>query len=159
MKQVVGIIIGLTLLGLSCEKVDRYRIPASPVSLELDLLTNATTLVTIGNAVRYHTPKPLMPADFPFTITSRTGYGGLLVIHGFDDIMYAFDLSCPVEASPDIRLTIDNTLTATCPSCESQFDTGYGIGNPIKGVAFDKKYPLQRYTVTKTANSKYYIYR
>ena len=76
-------------------------------------------------------------------ITDRIGYGGILVVTGFDEKYYAFDLACPVECQRDVRVEIDG-LYAICPKCGEKYDNiFYGIGNPIDGISHEA---LRRYT-------------
>lgn len=146
----------LTLLTLSaCDSVDEDRIPAMPVQI---VLANPGLWTTYGvfayGQHRDFIRETRTPANFAFTETTYTGYGGVLLIMGMDPfgagamIPLAYDLSCPVECQPNIRVAIDeNTLEAVCPVCNSHYDVTVAGGAPTAGPALtgDVKYGLQRY--------------
>ncbi|MCD7848638.1 MAG: hypothetical protein LUH63_02190 [Parabacteroides sp.] len=75
----------------------------------------------------------------------------MLIVCGIDasgnTTYYAFDLCCPHEAKRNIIIEPNNTGTAICPECGTEFDIAAygGSGAPVKGVS---KYPLRRYTVS-----------
>ena len=63
------------------------------------------------------------------------GYSGILVVHGLNDIFYAYEQSCPYEAKRDIRIEVDSSgLYAICPQCLSKFEIANG-GYPVEGPA------------------------
>ena len=84
--------------------------------------------------------------------TSFLGFGGILLVNGFpvngeSVAYYAFDLSCPVEARPDIKVGINKELLqAECPKCKSRFAVFEGAGYPTYGEAKEKSYYLKRYS-------------
>lgn len=96
------------------------------------------------------------PASFPYSGTSATGYGGLLLVGQYTysgdpliDPPVCYDRSCPVESMPDICVEVDrNTLRARCPKCGSTYDVFGGYGLPLSGPALDDHYTLTRYRVT-----------
>jgi len=72
------------------------------------------------------------------------GYGGILVFHTIEDKFCAFDMSCPYEAKPNVRVHCDITGIARCDSCQSAFYVGDGNAFLVEGKA---KFPLKQYTV------------
>ena len=76
------------------------------------------------------------------------GYGGLLVVNLFDigdDHLVAYDLACPVEAQPNVRLTVDGAYNVVCTKCGASYSIW--SGSPKSG----SKYPLKTYRVVRTA--------
>ena len=72
----------------------------------------------------------------------------------------AFDLSCPVEKSPAIRVAVDpESLEAVCPDCHSHYDVIMAGGAPLSGPAATgkRKYGLRRYSCLPTAFGGYLI--
>ncbi len=64
------------------------------------------------------------------------GYGGLLFYHTFDDEIVVFDLACPYEVNPEIRVdSITIIGEAICRKCHSVYDIANGTGAPLKGVS------------------------
>jgi nitrite reductase/ring-hydroxylating ferredoxin subunit len=126
----------LIILVCSCTKTIESPIPYARVNLKLDL--------------RYE-DKDLKGAYFHKEFTSArnagesVGYSGVLVVCGFENIYYAYDLCCPHEASQKIRVVANDIGQAVCPECGTVYDTGYGSGSPVEGVS---KYPLRRYTIS-----------
>lgn len=135
-----------TLLS-GCDDSSISPIPDYPVSLQLNL---TTTYPTFRNSINQYLlfQKPVFQTD-------RIGYGGILVYTGFDGTYYAWDLSCPYEAKPDIRVHPNQQGQAVCDSCKSVFDIGFGIGNPSSGPA---KNLLKRYKANLSGDVLY-IYR
>jgi nitrite reductase/ring-hydroxylating ferredoxin subunit len=73
------------------------------------------------------------------------GYSGVLVICGFDNNYYAYDLCCPNESSKSIKVVANDIGQAVCPKCGTVYDIGYGSGAPVQGVS---KYAMRRYNIT-----------
>ena len=73
------------------------------------------------------------------------------------DAPRAYDLSCPVEASHEIILSIDNdNFEAVCPRCGSRYNPLTGAGGPVSGVAINNKVGMRIYHVTPS-NGGYFI--
>lgn len=78
------------------------------------------------------------------------GYGGLIVGKSVfpgmnnEDVYYAYDSSCPIEANRKIIVKIDpeNNGIAECPNCKTQYNLNSG-GYPLSGG----KYSLKQYYV------------
>lgn len=150
--------ISVCVVALSgCDTTDDDRVPAYPVQI---LLNNPGLWDTYGVAAfgqyREFIRQTATPADFPFSESTYTGYGGVLLIMGMnpfsagDVIPLAYDLACPVECKEYIRVIVDDsTFEAVCPGCGSHYDITMSGGAPTAGPALtgDVKYALQRYNV------------
>ncbi|MDR1678317.1 MAG: hypothetical protein LBR81_00875 [Prevotellaceae bacterium] len=79
------------------------------------------------------------------------GYGGVLVIHGYDDNYYAFDMACPKEKKRTVRVQPNGAGQAVCEQCGSVFNIGYGSGNCVSGEA---KEALRRFRVSVQASTQ-----
>ena len=84
--------------------------------------------------------------------TDRLGYAGILIYHGLDDEIYAFDLACTKEVKRTVRVVTDSLVTgqAVCPVCGSVFNVAYGSGNRLNG---DAPEGLRRYRVRMVGGS------
>lgn len=124
------------------------RIPDMPVQVQIPV---GSDLNTILSAKSITSPEGY-PAD------TKLGYGGVLVVNGFatdseNSTFYAFDLACPHEANPQIRIRVDKAkLDAYCPQCQSRFEVFHGSGVPTAGVARDSKTGLKRYRTQTQGN-------
>ncbi len=87
--------------------------------------------------------------------TVAVGYAGLIIGHSAfsginnEEVYYAFDSACPVEASRKVAVEIvDNNYSgkAACPECGAEFDLNNG-GIPTSGT----QYALKRYTAVKVS--------
>lgn len=152
----------------ACNSVDDNRLPLLPVSINLgDTGTwsayGVSGFGTSRNFILNNGER--VPSSFPFNRGSATGYGGILLISGMDpfsattDIPLAYDLSCPVEAKPDIRVEIEGDLyEAVCPVCDSHYDVTMGGGTPLSGpAAATYKCGMKRYSVLPTTFGGYVI--
>lgn len=168
MKQIFSLIL-LLLAITSCDTIDDNRIPALAVNIELDNVGLWNTY-GVGGAgqYRYFIRENKEPANFPFTETTYTGFGGVLLISGTDpyssepNVPLAYDMACPVECQRDIRVRIeDNPFYAVCPSCGSTYNVFDGGGTPVSGPAADGdiKFRLQPYTCIPTKFGGYVITR
>lgn len=129
------------ILLQACSSVDDDRIPAYAVSISLsDAGTwNTYGVAGFGNHRRFILTSTLRePRNFPFSTQSATGFGGVLLISGMDpftattDTPLAYDLACPVELKPDVRVQIEGDLyEAVCPVCGSRFNVTTGAGRPF----------------------------
>jgi hypothetical protein len=149
----------------SCESINDERIP--PVAVYIDL-SNQATWDTYGvhgyGQHRQFIKQERIPANYPFSALSYTGFGGVLLISGRSGDDYnsplAYDLACPVEAKNNVRLSIDQqTFEAYCPKCHSRFDVCENNGAPISGEALSRNYGLQRYKVNPAQMGGYIITR
>lgn len=162
----------LALLGASvcgCHEVDDDRIPLMPVNINMSDPGMWNTYGVSGFGISRDFIKDastVVPSDFPYTADSRTGFGGVLLIGGMDpysaqtSAVLAYDLSCPVERQPGIRVYVDPvTYVAVCPICGSHYDVTMAGGAPLSGPAASKKknYGLKRYRCLGTQYGGYLI--
>ncbi|MDE6010927.1 MAG: hypothetical protein K2F87_05750 [Muribaculaceae bacterium] len=166
----VFVILTLLTLPTGCESVDDTRIPSYPVYIDLSNQGIWNTYGVSGfgsfNYFVCQTGSAVEPSGFPYKDGAATGFGGVLVIEGMDpfalqtSIPLAYDLSCPVEKSPTIRVAIDTeTFEAVCPVCGSHYDVTMGAGAPVSGPALtgSRQYGLRRYYCHPTTLGGYII--
>lgn len=170
MKKIkIKIICLLSLFFVSCDGLDNDRIPAVAVNIAISDIGQWNTYgVSAYGEYKYFIRESRLPSNFPYTETTYTGYGGVLLIGGMDpftaetNVPLAYDLACPVECKPSVRVAIDpNTLEAVCPQCGSHYDVVMTGGAPVDGPALtgEIKYKLQSYTCSPTASGGYIIRR
>jgi nitrite reductase/ring-hydroxylating ferredoxin subunit len=154
------ILLILIILGLanSCDKTVFNPIPNSTVLLYLHLDTDAydMRLKAVNSAQTYD--KSVLNPSRAFNSIERTGYGGILVFHGQEngaDAFFAYDMACPNEASPSVKVAVENTLFARCPKCKTKYEIWAGVGNPVEGPS---KYSLKRYTNVSNNGNTVTIY-
>jgi len=130
--------ISICLIITACAE-HQNPVPNYPVHINVDLTYRDKELRDV-------------PSSKAFTLKNininfeQVGFGGVLVVHAIDDQYYAFDLSCPYEASRTTLVEADeNTLTAVCPRCGTKYDIGFGGSGAPNGVS---SHYLKRYTVT-----------
>lgn len=137
----------LALSAASCNDNVVSSIPDYPVSLELNLITTYPNFKSINHSLTFiRGVTPGIP------ITNYTGFGGILVYIGFDGTYYAFDMACPYEAKPTVRVYPNSLGQAVCEKCGSVFNLGYGLGDPQSGPA---KQILKRYRATLSGDILY----
>lgn len=160
----------LPLFMQACQTVDDERIPNMPVNISIsDIgLWNTYGVSGFGSNRNFilTSSGTRIPTGFPYTTTSATGFGGVLLIEGLDiysssvSVPLAYDLACPVERQTDVRVRINpDTFYAECPVCESVYDVTLGAGGPVSGIAAtgSYKYGLKQYACIATGSGGYYI--
>ncbi len=156
-------------MSAGCNTVDDSRLPAMPVTINLSDagLWNKYGVSGFGT-YRYFIPQLHLPSGFSYTVTTYTGFGGVLLIGGMDpyttttETPLAYDLACPVECSADIRVAIDiSTYEAVCPVCGSHYDVTMAGGAPTSGPALEgkHKYGMTRYQCLQSTTGGYMITR
>lgn len=172
-SRVCTLLLSVTLLSsafLSCNQVDDDRIPSLPVYINLSGagMWNTYGVAGVGiyrNFINAGTTQS--PAGFHFTANTYVGFGGVLLIGGVDpfttetNVPLAYDLSCPVERSPEIRVTVDaDNLEAVCHKCGSHYNVITAGGSPVAGPALtgDTKYGLRRYVCSPGQGGGYIIH-
>lgn len=110
-------------------------VPKCTVNFSLNIMVEAPSLNTQGGI--YTVTKPIKYGQY-------IGYSGLLIVHGFDDKFYCYDLCCPTECKRDIMIEPNIDGTAKCKKCGTMFDTGFGSGMPQNGSS---QYRLRKYKV------------
>lgn len=166
-KTACAIAVGILLTLGSCDEVNDDRIPRMPVNIEFTHLGMWETygVTGFGSSRRFIIASGMVePAGFPYNTQSRTGFGGVLLIMGQSIATgnvepLAYDLSCPVERLPDVRVYVDATgnFDAVCPKCGSHYNVVEAGGSPVAGQALDFGYGLRRYYVYGTINGGYII--
>lgn len=148
MKRIFFVFI-LIFIAFSCEDEIYNPIPNALVNLNLDLAYEDSSLY--DNPLAY---KTFINKRYA---TDKIGYGGILVINaGYGNTLYAYDLACPVEISPTIRVIPNDVGEAHCPQCGSKFCISDGTGRPISGKS---KHTLKRYRVSPQGEKKYLVTR
>lgn len=150
LRVLIPVLMAATLWG--CDSVDDDRIPYCDVRLTFHTVADWNIHGVKGDAADYciyvRTKTIRQPANFPFTDLDRTGYGGLLLVTDVLGNCLAYDLACPVEVNPSVRLRVpDGQLYAECPDCGSTYDIYTNHGNPRSGPAAERKFALKRYSV------------
>lgn len=155
----------IIVMTSGCNTIDDERIPNLSVNINL---TPASSWQTYGvpgyGDFRYFIRDIREPSNFPWLATTTTGYGGVLLISGTDPftnevgVPLAYDMSCPVEKLPDVRVRIthieDEVLPmAQCPVCKSFYGVIEGGGVARGGVARDKHYGLRMYQCVEGPNN------
>lgn len=148
-KFFTAIIAGILLaLCCSCDHINNKAVPSFIVRIDLGnyALWNTYGVNGMGDYRIFNREKNL-PANFPYNVNTYTGYGGVLLMMGMDTPL-AYDLSCPVEASPTITLSINaDNFEAVCPKCGSRYNPLTGFGGPVAGVAINNKVGMRQYNV------------
>lgn len=153
-----------------CRSVDNERIPNMAVYINLGDpgIWNTYGVSGFGsnrNFILNPTGKS-EPAGFNYRSGSATGFGGVLLIEGMDPYNavgaypLAYDLACPVERDPKIRVLISaQDYVAYCTQCHSTYDVTMAGGAPLSGEAATGKYKyaLKSYNVIPSGNGGYII--
>lgn len=159
------VLVGVMLLGAGCTSLDNKRIPPMAVRLQFKTVGDWNTYGIAGaTSTRSFVKSLQIPAGYPYTALSATGYGGLLIAGQFtysgDPLAtppMVYDLACPVEVKPSVRIEVDRDKNiAVCPQCGSTYDI-FNFGQPLSGPALDNRYTLKRYKVTAGGNSGDYL--
>jgi len=136
-KLIASTIILLSLVSCNKTQVNvESPVPKCTVSLTINIMVDAPILDTQGG---YYVIKE------PRKYGEYIGYSGVVVFHGFDDRFYAYDICCPHECKREVVLEPSMAGVATCKECGSEFDIGFGSGQPTKSPA---TLPMRRYTTT-----------
>ena len=146
--------------AIACSRIDNYRVPFFPVHIDLDNTGLWNTYGVSGVGIHRSFIRELkVPANFPYTELTYTGFAGVLLICDINNEPLAYDLCCPVEVSEDTRVFINDDLEAECPVCGSRFNVIEAYGTPVYGPAVERKYGLQRYKVVPASLGGYIIRR
>ncbi len=155
---------------VACNQLDDDRIPSLPVYINLAGagMWNSFGVSGVGISRSFINANGIQsPSGFHFTANTHLGFGGVLLIGGVDpftsdpDVPLAYDLACPVERDPSVRVAIDQeTLEAVCPVCGSRFDVVLAGGSPVAGPALtgQYKYGLRRYYCDPAQGGGYMVH-
>ena len=159
----VAAIMSLVFILAGCKHVDDDRTPPAGVWI---------VFATEPGWTKYGVPSALdhkmfilsegIPQNFPYTAMMQTGYGGVLLVGDINGRPAAYDLSCPVENKPDIRIRVDEDKhDAYCAKCGSRYSVYSNYGLPTAGPAADSDHPyaLRKYTVAGGPNGEYRVVR
>ena len=151
----------LLLCVVACNRIDDNRIPPMNVNI---------VFTTDGMWSKYGVSGALdsrrfiksfsdpVPADFPYTVATYTGFGGVLLVGDLYGNPLAYDLSCPYEAKSDVRVHIDAEHNdAVCDHCGSTYDVFGGGGRPLSGPSAERGYGLTRYRVLEGGALNYRV--
>ena len=124
----------------------RQTIPFAPVNFRIDL-----------NGQDHALRNPLVYKIFTERRlqTDRVGLGGLLIVSCpiNENKLFAFDLACPCQGRPNVRVTPTGTGRAICKTCGSEFITMHGLGSVYSGSAR----PLQVYNVVSQGGGVFVV--
>lgn len=141
----------------ACHSVDDDRIPVMPVSLVFTTVAE-WNIYGVAGALDYRRfiKEERVPASYPYTALSQTGFGGVLLVGDVNGTPMAYDLACPVECRRDVRVVIDTDgMVAECPECHSRYDVFSLYGNPVSGPAATDGFGLRRYRVAPGRMGEY----
>lgn len=149
-NRIISVFFALLVLGLGsgCDKIDNKTVPSFTVRIDLGniALWNTYGVAGMGDYRIFNREKQL-PSNFPYNVNTYTGYGGVLLMMGLEAPM-AYDLSCPVEVSRDVILSVNpDNYDAVCPRCGSRFNPLTGAGGPMSGVAINNKVGMRQYRI------------
>lgn len=156
--QAIAVLAVVSLFG-ACSKLDDERIPPMPVSLTFATVAQWNTY-GIGGALDYRIfiKQDRIPADYPYTAISATGFGGLLLVGDINGRPAVYDLACPVERRSDVRVSINTTsMVAECPDCHSTYDVFSLNGHPLSGSAAEQGFGLRHYYIGPGRGGEYMI--
>lgn len=149
----------LSLLFLSACNHYEDRIPPAAVRVAFSTVGEWNTYGISGAYA--HKPfikEERVPAGFPYTALSDTGFGGVLLTTDMHGQCHAFDMACPVELRRDVRIAVDpEMMVARCPVCGSTYDVFDNYGMPLSGPAHDHEYRLARYNVGPGGAGEYML--
>lgn len=132
----------------SCHHIDNKRLPVTRVSIVFRTQGEWVTYGVSGAAGHRDFILPLrQPAGFPYTASSYTGFGGVLLCTDYSGNPMAYDLACPVECNANIRVAVNDDLLAECPKCHSLYDVFALQGGAVGGPAARDGFGLQIYRV------------
>ena len=126
----------------SCNTITDDALPALPVNINLSPVSVWNTYgVTAFGSYRYFVMQNSEPSGFPYIGQSATGFGGVLLVCGFNPyttdagVPMAYDLACPVERRAEVRVRMKATDTfpmAVCPECGRSYVAGGTTTTQIK---------------------------
>ena len=156
------VIAALAVVCASCHHVDDKRLPVMPVNITFNTVFDWNSYGGV-NAVldtRRFIREQRVPAVYPYTANTYTGFGGVLLVCDLQNRPLAYDLACPVECRSDVRVDVDTDINmAVCPKCHSVYDIFSLYGQAISGEAADRGYGLTRYSVAENYNGMYRVIR
>lgn len=147
------------MLGAACDKLDDDRIPPAAVRVAFNTVADWELYGVPGaGSYRYFIREERIPADYPYTSLTYTGFGGIMLVGAANGEPVAYDMACPVECKVNVRVAFDpSTNTAKCPKCHSEYDVLTNYGHPRSGEAADRGYGLKVYRVARGSQGEYMV--
>ena len=133
----------------SCHHLDDDRIPPAAVNISFHTMADWNTY-GVGGALQWKRfiIDERIPANYPYTALTYTGFGGVLLGADAFGTPLAYDLACPYECRRNVRVGINTeTMLAECPVCHSTYDVFSLYGHPVSGPSADRGYGMRRYYV------------
>lgn len=160
MKKTVILLLAAILTTMAgCDSVNNKEVPSYVVNIDLGniALWNTYGVTGVGD-YRMFDRMSRIPANFPYNANTYTGYGGVLLMMGVENLPLAYDLACPVENQANVKVRIDKeSLEAVCPQCKSRYNVLTGGGGPMSGQAYTNKYGLRMHAVHQSPLGGYII--
>ncbi len=148
----------LMISAASCHHVDNKRLPLSAVNIVFWTEGDWVTWGVTGAAQsRRFIRQDRVPANFPYTVSTYTGFGGVLLCTTYAGEPVAYDLACPVECNSQIRVAVTEDMVAECPKCHSTYDIFSLYGHPLSGPAATDGFGLQLYRVGPGPSGEAYV--
>lgn len=144
------------ILSSSCKTLDDDRIPPAPVSISFNSVAEWNAY-GLGGAMDWNIfiREQRIPARYPYTAMTYTGFGGVLMLMDVYGAPRAYDLSCPVECKKSVRVFINDEMLAECEQCHSTYDVFSLAGHPVSGEAANRGYGLKVYHVGRGNGGEY----
>lgn len=154
----------LAAMGVSlaaCDSVDDHRVPSAPVNIVFNDPAMWNEYGVSGAMLyKYFIKSEREPGNFPYLASTYTGYGGVLLACDYFGTPVAYDLACPVECKPTVRVKMQRDgVLAECPVCHSTYMVYENFGRPVSGPAKDREYGLTCYRVTSNGSGGYIVTR
>ena len=147
----------LLLSSASCKnEPETSSIPYAFVSFDIDVSSsgahNELRYDMLGGIILFTEANPSILSSVS---ASGYGYGGVAVVRGYDNGLYAFDMACPYEHDADIVLKSDGYFLY-CPKCGTHYDVAWGGGSPDSNTGPGSE-RLKKYTVSHISNYTYRV--
>lgn len=150
--------VALAAATASCHHIDNKRLPASAVNIVFWTQADWVTWGVSGAAqYRYFVRQTGVPQGYPYTVSTYTGFGGVLLCTSYAGEPLAYDLACPVECNSSVRVAINADMVAECPKCHSTYDVFSLMGNALSGPAARDGYGLQVYRVAPGPKGEFMV--
>lgn len=141
-----------------CHHLDNKRLPPCNVSIVFWTQADWNIYGVSGAMTSKRFVRELRePADFPWTALTYTGLGGILLVADINGQPMAYDLACPVECNASVRVAMNADLLAECPKCHSTYNVYSLYGHPESGIAAEKGYGLELYSVGPGRGGEYMV--
>lgn len=141
----------VAILSTGCEKINNDRIPPVETNLIFYSIGDWHQYGVAGaGEYRQFIKQNGIPAGYPYKVSEATGFGGILIVCDPNGEYYAYDLACPVECRPEVRVQPDNNNPLAgmvkCPKCGSVYNL-FAMGTAAEGEAVKAKYGLRSYFI------------